>query len=143
MPASPIHDHSTLVMVTEETIEHRMPLGVTDPRRASKILVFNKGQIVSRSKVAAAEARGVEVQFTEELPAGHPGIRAGAVISEDRVAEAAAIKEQALAEGTQTPVRDALLKVSEAIDPNYNSAADVKTDVETDDDDTTDPSEED
>lgn len=70
MPASPLHDHSALVLVTEEVIERTMPLGVTDPRNASKTILFHANQVVPRSAVAKAEERGVEVPFTTEIPEG-------------------------------------------------------------------------
>jgi hypothetical protein len=82
MPASPLHDHSSLVLITEDCVERVMAQGVTKPENASKILRFHKGQVVPRSAVARVEARDVEVSFTEDLPKGI-GVRPGALLDID------------------------------------------------------------
>lgn len=63
MPPSPLHDHSTLVVVTDEIIEAIPTPGVTDENRLPHRLLFQRGQVATRSQVAAAEERGVSVKF--------------------------------------------------------------------------------
>lgn len=72
MPESPLTDTSPLFVVTEQVIETYLAQGVTNPKKASHIQRFQKGQVVSAQEIAAVEARGVTVPVISAPPGARP-----------------------------------------------------------------------
>lgn len=68
----------TPIVVSEDVVESFMPLGVTDPKRASKRLVYVKGQVIRQDDASAYDAthegdEGYEPIKTQSLPTGFSG----------------------------------------------------------------------